>query len=65
VQWASFRHDNHNTGNFDTPLPMQPGPSAALAGCGCHTANSAEGAMTLMFYGLLIAGFAFTRRRFH
>lgn len=43
VQWASFRHDNHNTGNADTVLPLQAGPdSGAGSGCSCDARASAR-----------------------
>lgn len=42
VQWASFHHDNHNTGNFSHPLPMQPGPQTVSVGCGCDVQASAS-----------------------
>lgn len=52
VQWAGFRHDAHNTGNFETPLPAQAGPvddpapaASAPAATGCCRG---EGAVVLL-----------------
>lgn len=39
--WMSFRHDAQNTGNFETPLPVQAGPSVEAA-TGCCAGDGAS-----------------------
>ncbi len=61
VDWASFHHDDHNTGNFAIPLPFGTAAGPKSGGCGCATAatNGAPAAALL----LLAASAVLLRRR--
>jgi hypothetical protein len=69
IQWASYGHDDANTGNYDMPLreyPRQLGPDDACEGCCCSASvtsgderSRAGGALA----ALLLLGTLVTRRR--
>jgi hypothetical protein len=58
-QWAAAHHDAANTGNYDTPLPVQAGPDAAATGGCCGKGGLDETALLVL--PLLV--FAGRRRR--
>ena len=58
VQWASLHHDPANTGNYETPLPVQAGPPEIAAGCCKGGGSDSQG---LMLFPLLFIGLS--RRR--
>ena len=33
VHWRGVHHDSHNTGNYETPIPLQAGPVLEEGGC--------------------------------
>jgi MYXO-CTERM domain-containing protein len=61
VDWASFHHDDANTGNFSTKLAFGSPASSSNGGCGCSSARAdLPGGVLLV---LVIAGTAGSRRR--
>ncbi|MEL6347788.1 MAG: VCBS repeat-containing protein, partial [Myxococcota bacterium] len=57
VQWASIHHDAQNTGNYETPLPTQAGPSAPNATAqGCCAQNNQQDAAWILLPVLLFGG---------
>ncbi|MFH1809322.1 MAG: FG-GAP-like repeat-containing protein [Pseudomonadota bacterium] len=66
VQWASFHHDDRNTGNWGTPLPFSIAPPAkdeCTEGCCCRSQTSTNmRPAALAMLGLALA-FGWRRRR--
>ncbi len=59
IEWSGMHHDAQNTGNYETPLPVQAGPEAAAsAGSGCCNRNSSSAWLLLP-----LALFTLPRRR--
>jgi MYXO-CTERM domain-containing protein len=56
VDWASFHHDDGNTGNFSTKLDFGTGVSKSGGGCGCRTGRPDGGALLIFVAGLLVVG---------
>jgi len=65
VDWASFHHDDHNSGNMDTPIGFgsPADPSAGDGGC-CSVGNGDTGTQLgwLLLVGLVALGFRRRRR---
>ncbi len=62
MQWASVHHDAQNTGNYETPLPVQVGAEDAhVEQRGCCKDKSASAADTALLLGPL--GLLALRRR--
>ena len=59
TSWMSMRHDAQNTGNFETPLPVQAGPSAEEAGGCC----SGDGASKAWMVAPALVALSWRRRR--
>ena len=56
VDWASFHHDDGNTGNFSTKLDFGTGVAKDGGGCGCRTGRPDGGALLIFVAGLLVVG---------
>lgn len=70
IEWNSFHHDNRNTGNYETPIARQAGPSASKGsdddgGCGCRPTSGANGLGSILFFLLLLPLARLTLRRFN
>ena len=63
VQWAGFQHNNHNTGNYEDPLPLQPVPRESTGGCSCSVGagTSMPPLLACMQAALLLGFLAVTR----
>jgi hypothetical protein len=61
IDWASFHHDNYNTGNFETVLDQ--GHRATPGGCACDLSGGSPplGSLALLLVGA--GGLIYTRRR--
>lgn len=67
VQWASFHHDDMNTGNFGTPLPFViAGPPKPDDSCGCSSDAAqfqSQAVMVSLIGATLLLGRRARRRR--
>ncbi len=68
VQWQSFAHDEMNTNNFNTPLPVQPAPKYTeeeeSQGCSCRVGSNGGGNLANIIFSLiLIVGSGFILRK--
>lgn len=61
VQWQSIHHDSHNTGNLETPLPVQIGPPPVAEAAGC--CRSRKNGTDTAWLVLPLAVFGLQRRR--
>lgn len=60
VDWASYHHDDHNTGNYDHPIGFGRGASTVVDD-GCCSASTGRGALGSIALALLVL--VTTRRR--
>ena len=56
IDWASFHHDDGNTGNVETPLDTGVGPGGGGGGCGCRTGSPGSGGLLVLVVGALVVG---------
>lgn len=64
IQWASFHHDDHNSGNWNTPLPYTiAGPAEVDPGCACTCSQSHSNPSQVFWTGLMALAMIVWRRR--
>ena len=67
IQWQSFQHDEMNTGNFTTPIEVQPGPKNVekSEGCSCQV-GSGNGSIATALFSLFmfLGGMLIIKRRY-
>jgi MYXO-CTERM domain-containing protein len=55
VDWASFHHDDHNTGNLGTPIGFGSAPGDGDGGCGCRTGSRGAAPFALLAAFVLLS----------
>lgn len=61
IDWASFHHDDHNSGNFGHPIGFGAGPGDGGSGGCCEAGGARSTGSTLVLMGLVVL--ALRRRR--
>jgi uncharacterized protein (TIGR03382 family) len=63
VDWASFHHDDHNSGNFGNPIGFGVGPSVGGGGGCCDAGGARDTGSSLLLMGLVAIALRRRRRR--
>lgn len=64
IQWAGFHHDDHNTGNWNTPLPYKiAAEKVEDPGCGCTCSQGRSSGRNVVIGALLSLAMVWWRRR--